>query len=98
MLSCFLSFDDEYEAKYKTLCAEALCSRSERQDEGTTEGVMTDSGLWSKLELNPENFKNLRWDFSQIIWEPWYLVVIDSDFNLSYLPPIALGGKVVWSK
>ncbi len=57
---------------------------------------MTDSSLWSKLKIDLENFKNLRLDFSQIIWEPWYLVVIDSDFNLAYLPLIARGGKVVW--
>jgi hypothetical protein len=52
--------------------------------------------LWAQLVIDPKKLKNLKWDFSQIIWEPWCLVVIDSDFNLSYLPPIARGGKVIW--
>ena len=47
--------------------------------------------LWAQLVIDPKKLKNLKWDLSQILWEPWYLVVIDSDFNLSYLPPIARG-------
>ena len=96
MLSCFLSFDDEYEAKYKRLCRKHSAVEANDRMKALRRGYDR-LGPVVKTKNNLENFKNLRWDFSQIIWEPWYLVVIDSDFNLAYLPLIARGGKVVWS-
>jgi hypothetical protein len=26
--------------------------------------------LWAQLVIDPKKLKNLKWDFSQIIWEP----------------------------